>query len=90
MQRGEEYDYNNIVFAQTDANITGIALDRGGVLIASAVDTAIRVKDATEAARQLTRRMAAVTPRRLTARSPTQNLRAVGHRSRSGTMGAQV
>jgi hypothetical protein len=57
VQRGEDYDYT-IVFVQDDSTAAAIALDRQGVLIASAVDAAFRVRSATEGvARRLVRQM---------------------------------
>ena len=57
VQRGDEYDYN-IVFVQNDTNAAAVALDRGGLLVASSVDTAFRIKGATDgAAKKLARQM---------------------------------
>jgi len=62
VQRGEPYDYN-VVFVQTEAEAAAIALDREGVLVASAVDSAIRAKGATEgSARALAKRITAIAP----------------------------
>ena len=58
VQRGEDYDYT-IVFVQEDTTAAAIALDRQGVLIASAVGAAFRVRGATNGtARKLAREMA--------------------------------
>jgi hypothetical protein len=55
VQRGEDYDYT-IVFVQDDTKAAAVALDRQGVLIASAVEAAFRVRGATHgAARTLAR-----------------------------------
>ena len=60
VQRGEEYDYT-IVFVQDHTIAAAIALDRHGVLIASAVDSAFRVRGATDgAATKLARHMVPV------------------------------
>ena len=60
VQRGEDYDYT-IIFVQDDTTAAVVALDRHGVLIASAVDAAFRVKGATDgAAKKLARQMVPV------------------------------
>jgi hypothetical protein len=57
VQRGEDSDYT-IVFVQEDSTAAAVVLDRQGVLIASAVDAAFRVKGATAGvARKLARQM---------------------------------
>ncbi len=56
-QRDEAYDYT-IVFVQDDTTAAAVALDRQGVLIASGVAAAFRVRGATNgAARKLARQM---------------------------------
>src|SRR5262249_47687439 len=60
VQRGEDYDYT-VVFVQDATTAAAVALDRHGVLIASAVDAAFRVRGATDgAARKLARQMVPV------------------------------
>jgi hypothetical protein len=60
VQRGEDYDYT-IAFVQDNTTAAAVALDRHGVLIASAVDVAFRVSSATDgAARKLARHMVPV------------------------------
>ena len=72
VQRGEEYDYT-IVFVQDDITAAAVALDRQGVLIASSVDVAFRVRGATDgAARKLARQMVPV-PRNPRQTAPVSN-----------------
>ena len=60
VQRGEDYDYT-IVFVQDAATAAAVTLDRQGVLIASAVNAAFRVRGATGGvARKLARQMVPV------------------------------
>ena len=57
VQRGEDSDYT-ILFVQEESTAAAVVLDRQGVLIASAVDAAFRVKGATAGvARKLARQM---------------------------------
>ena len=57
VQRDEDYDYT-IVFVQDDTTAAAVALDRQGVLIASGLAAAFRVRGATNgAARKLARQM---------------------------------
>ena len=57
VQRSEDYDYT-ILFVQEESAAAAVVLDRQGVLIASAVTAAFRVKGATAGvARKLARQM---------------------------------
>lgn len=60
VQRDQEYDYN-VVFVQSNNEAAAVALDRAGLVIASAVDSGFRAKGATEGcARTLARRLMSV------------------------------
>jgi hypothetical protein len=60
VQRGESFDYT-IIFVQDGATAAAVALDRYGVLTASAVNAAFRVRGATDgAAKKLARQMVPV------------------------------